>query len=640
MTENTTDMDIKAYLDEAIRSAENYDSTELSEKRAKAMEYYFGTMDDVPARDGHSSVVSRDVSVVIGWMLPGIIRTFTQSGRVVDFEPETPEDDAYTDQASDYINHKFLKDNDGYRIMYSAIHDALLQGDGIIKCWWDDTPEYKTSVHSGLTEEQLSLLLDEEDVEVLAQDEDIQTIDTPEGPMEVPVFGVKIRRMTKKGDLKMVAVEPENFLMDKESTTIPESRFVAQRDTVTKSSLVEMGFDRDVIDMLPTDNSQNYESAELVREGDRINISDVTEESTQLVEIYECYLKMDVDGDGVAETVRAYYAGNHGAGELLEWEIWEDEYPFVSIPCEPVPHRFDSLSIADQVMDLQRIKTVLSRQMLDNVYAHNNPQAQIQEGAVINPDSIISPKPGQPIILRRGSPPIEYNTTPFIADKTLAAINQVDQEIERRTGISRSTMALDPDALQNQTATAVNAQKDASYSKVELVARNMAELGFRQLFRLALRLIVKHQDQEEMIRLRGNWVPMDPRHWNANMDCTVNTGLGTGSRERDVATLNNTLGLQMNFMERLQEQGLVEQGIEMIPKVIKTATKIAEASGLKNGDDFFPNVSPESLQRISQAIAEKEQQPTPEQQKVQAEAQLEQQRMQMGRSTAPNGSSG
>ena len=623
---------IKGYLDDAIRSAQNYDRTELSDKRAKALEYYFGIMDDVPSLEGRSRVVSRDVAVVIGWMLPGIIRTFTQSGRIVDFEPATMEDEETSDQASDYINHKFLKQNDGYRIMYSAIHDALLNGNGIIKCWWDDTPEYKTTIHTGLSEDQLALLLQDDDVEVLTQDEYLEAIQDPTG--QVPAteevrFDVKIRRLTKSGDLKMVAIEPENFLMDKESTTIPESRFVAQRDTVTKSDLVEMGFDRDLIDMLPTDGTQTYMSEEIVREDDRINITDVSEESTQLVEIFECYIKMDIDDDGVAETIKAYYAGNHGAGELLDWEVWEDEYPFVDIPCEPVPHRFDAMSIADQTMDLQRIKTVLSRAMLDNTYANNNPQPQIEEGAVVNTDSINSPKFGQPIIRRRGSRPIEYNTTPFIADKTLAALNQVDQEIERRTGISRNTMALDPDTLQNQTATAVNAQKDASYSKVELVARNMAELGFRMLFRLALRLVVKHQDRAEMIRLRGTWVPMDPRSWNADMDCTVNTGLGTGSRERDVAALNNMLGLQMNFRERLQSQNLVDQGIEMIPKVVKTATKIGESSGLKNAEDYFPNVSPESLQAIRQTLQQKMQEPNPEVQKAQAEMQMEQQRMQM-----------
>ena len=626
--------EIKTLIDDAINQALQHDQTELSDKRSKALEYYKGYMRDVPAAEGRSSVVSKDVSVVIGWMLPGIIRTFTGSGRIVEFEPVGPEDEAQADQASDYIDHKFLKDNDGYRVMYSSIHDALLMGDGIIKVWYDHTPEYDTHVYSGLTQEQLGLLLSDDTVEVLAQDsyEDTEETQDPTGvvvPMPVTKYDIKIRKETAKAGLKFAAVEPENFLMDKESTTIDESRFVAQRDTVTKSSLVEMGFDREVIDMIPTDGTSLFDEVELAREDDRFNLSDVADDSVQMVELYECYIKMDVDGDGMAETIKALYAGNRGSGELLEWEIWEDSYPFVSVPCEPVPHRFDSMSIADQTMDLQRIKTVLSRQMLDNVYAHNNPQPELEEGSVLNPDSVASPKFGQPIIKRRGSNPIMYNTTPFIADKALAAIQSVDQEIERRTGISRQTMSLDPDTLQNQTATAVNAQKDAATSKVELVARNMAELGFRVLFQKALKLIVKNQDKAEVIRLRGNWVEMDPQVWNAGMDCTINVGLGTGSRERDIAALNQTLGLQLQFSDRLAAQNLVQQGIEMVPKLIKTAIKIAESSGLKNGEDYFIDVSPQNLQQMAQTIQQAQQQPSPDEKKAQAEMQLEEKRIQM-----------
>ena len=624
-----TDEEIKALLDSAIRSATNYDRTELSDKRSLAMQYYRGDMPDVPSQEGRSSVVSRDVSVIIGWMLPGIIRTFTQSGRIVEYEPVQPQDEPAADQASDYINHKFLKDNDGYRVLYSAIHDALLMGNGVIKVWWDDTPEFETFVYTGLTEEQLSVILTDGAVEVLAQDSEVVTSAGPDGqPVELEVFDVKIKREKKQTGLKFAAVEPENFLMDKESVTIDESRFVAHRDVVTKSSLVEMGFDRDVIDMIPTDGTNTYYEEEIIRDNDSINITDTADDSAQMVEIFECYIKMDVDGDGILETVKALYAGHSGAGELLEWELWEDQVPFVDIPCEPVPHAFDAQSIADQTMDLQRIKTVLSRQMLDNIYSHNNPQPEIEEGAVLNTDSIASPKYGQPIIKRRGSLPIAYRDVPFIADKALLAIQSVDQELERRTGISRSTMALDPDALQNQTATAVNAQKDASYSKVELVARNMAELGFRNLFKKALKLIVKHQDRAEIIRLRGNWVEMDPRVWNSGMDCTVNTGLGTGSRERDIAALNQTLGLQMNFLDRMQQQSLVEQGLQMVPKIIKTATKIAESSGLKNADDYFITMNPQQMQKMAQDLQKRAQQPSPEQQKIQAEMQAEAQRMQ------------
>ena len=621
--------EIKARLDQAISASLLYDRTELSGKRAKALEYYQGNMRDVPYAEGRSGVVSRDVAVIINWMLPGIIRTFTQSGRIVDFEPVGPEDEAFADQASDYINHKFMKDNDGYRVLYSAIHDALLMGDGIIKVYYDETPEYETHTFTSLGEEELAFLVQDDEVEVLAQDSYTEEFNG----MEIPLYDIKIQRIKRRKGLTFEAVEPENFLMDKECDTIEDSRFVAYRFFETKSDLIESGFDRDQIENIPSDGTFSYSEEELAREEEAfshdLNRNDTIDESTRIVEVYECYVKIDVDEDGVAETVKATYAGRSGASELLDWEVWEDDYPFVAIPCEPIPHRFDSQSIADHTMELQRIKTVLTRQLLDNVYAHNNPQPEVEQGSVINKDSISSPKFGQPIIKKRGSQPIQWNDIPFVADKALMAIQHVDAELERRTGVSKQTMGMDPDKLQNQTATAVNATQDSSRSKTELVARNMAELGFRQLFRKALKYVVKNQDRSEVLRLRGDWVKMDPRSWNANMDCTVNTGLGTGSRERDVAALNGVMGIQMNFMERFAQQGMSEKALEMVPKVINVAKKIAESSGLRNAEDHFPKMTPEVIAQMQQQVKQKESQPDPEEKKLEAELAVERERIQM-----------
>jgi hypothetical protein len=621
--------ELKSRLDQAIAASLLYDRTELSGKRAKALEYYQGKMKDVPNVEGRSSVVSKDVATVINWMLPGIIRTFTQSGRIVDYEPVGPEDEDYADQASDFINHKFMKENDGYRLLYAAVHDALLMGDGILKVHYDSTPEHETHNFSQLGEEELAFLMMDDSNEITSQDTYTEEVNG----VELELYDVQVKRIKKRKGLSFEAVEPENFIMDKECDTIDESRFVAQRYFETKSSLVEAGFNKDQIDNIPSDGVFSYSEEELAREEEAfsydLNRNDIIDESTRIVEVYECYVKIDVDDDGIAETVKATYAGRSGASELLDWEVWEDDYPYVAVPCEPIPHRFDSQSIADQTMDLQRIKTVLNRQLLDNVYSHNNPQPEVEEGSVINKDSIANPKPGQPIIKKRGSLPVQWNNIPFIADKALMAIGNVDQEIERRTGISKASMALDPDALQNQTATAVNATQDANRSKVELVARNMAELGFRTLFRKALRLVVKNQDRSETIRLRGKWVKMDPSAWNADMDCCVNTGLGTGSRERDVVALNGVMGLQFNFMERFAQQGMHDEALEMVPKVIKTATKIAEVTGLKNADDYYPTITPEKLQKMSQMVQQQKSQPSEDEKKLQSEMQMEQQKMTM-----------
>ena len=343
-------------------------------------------------------------------------------------------------------------------------------------------------------------------------------------------------------------------------------------------------------------------------------------------------MKADVNGDGIAETVLVYYAGGNGAGTLLDWEIWDDDQPFSQIPCEPVPHRFVSRSLSGEVMDIQQIKTVLYRQMLNNTYQVNNPQKDIEEGSVINGDELMNPTIGGVLIRKQGSQPVNYNVVPSILGEALGAIQAMDSVTEMRTGVSRATMALDPMALQNQTATASQNQRDSAYSQIELIARNQAELGWKDVFAKILRLIVKHQDRPRTIRLRDQWVEMDPRQWNAGMDAVINVGLGTGSRDRDMSMLNMILGSQTAITDRFQASGMTQEALEMVPRIRKTLVKQAEAAGIRNGDDFYPEVTPERLQEIAKQQAEAAQQPDPKTQadmaKSEAEMQMKQQQMQ------------
>lgn len=631
------DEGIKAILSHEIRNAIDYDQTELSDKRSRAIDYYFGDLKrDTPAAPNRSSIVSRDTSDVIGWMLPSFMRLFMASGSIVEYEPEGPEDEAFTDQASDYVGFIFMRENDGYRILYNATHDALLQKAGIVKQWWDDTPQTAISSHTGLNELQLADLVNDDDVEVLTSDERTEKyVDSETGEeQEMPVYDVKIERTKSYGCLRYEVVEPENFLMHKDGIYLSgpdRTRFQCHRQVKTRSQLIEMGFEKKKVLTLPGDRESSFASEDMARNEDSVDFDDSYDESTVEIELFECYADIDVDGDGVAETIRAYYAGSHGSGELLEWEIWEDETPFDEIPCEPVPHRFDGQSVADSVMDLQQIKTVFLRQMADNMYAVNNPQKEVEQGSVLNPDALVNPKFGQPIWKKRGSPPIQAHDTAFIGDKALLGLQYVDEIIERRTGVSRASMSLDSEVLQNQTATAVNEQRDTRQSKVELIARNMAELGWRKVFRKSLKLIVKHQDRARVVRLRGEWVEMDPRYWNADMDCTVNVGLGTGSRDRDMMMLQGVLQNQFSLAQSFMDYGYPEGAIELLDKIIDVMTKIAESAGLKNAEDYYPEITEEQKQQLAQMASQPQEDPkiALEREKMQMEAEGKQQDMQL-----------
>lgn len=620
--------EIKALIAEEIRAANNFNDSEMVSKRVTALEYHRGEMNDTPSLPGRSKVVSRDVADTISWIVPGIIRVFDASDRMAQYEPEKENDEEGAKQATDYINFVFNKDNPGYRVLWEATQDALLLGNGVIKHYWDATEKCEYSQHTGMTAEQIAQLQQEQGVEITAASKgEPQLVQDPMSgqPMEVETYDIKVKRTDKTGKLCVECIEPENFLMDGNARTIEEARFTAHRDpNMTRSNLIKMGFDADLVAKLPAYHSVLTNQEDTARDTKVFyRANDVGAESETLIELYECYVKCDVDGDGESETVRAYYAGSGGAGELLDWEVWDDDVPFSDIPCEPVAHRWDARSIADKTIDIQRINTVLERQFLDNHYAVGLPMQEAEEGSVINPEMLVAPKFGGIVWKKKGSLPIVPQVIPYIGDKLLMGLEYMSQKLEKRTGVSRASMALDPETLQNQSATANQNQKDASYSQIELIARNMAELGWRRVFRQILRLVVKHQDRPRTIRLRDKWVEMDPRYWNANMDVTINVGLGTGSRDRDMAMLTNTLQIQMGWIDRYTAAGLFEQALDMVGRAMKTAQKLAESAGLHNPDEYFPTIGEEDLAKMGEAIKQKMSQPPIELQLEQAKGQTQ-----------------
>lgn len=662
---------LKALISEEIASAESYAETELTPARELSINYYNGKITDVPVMPGRSAYVDRTTSNVIGWVLPSIIRVFTASERIVDCLPETEQDEPHADQAADYINFAFWRDNPGYQIMWDATHDALLQKDGIVKQFWDIHEDCKYSTYTGLTEDQIAILMSENDVEIVEQSEPYQEqvpveVPVPQPPMQpqeaqggapegqqppqmpvqtqivmqpVELYDIKTKRTTRTGKLKYETVAPDNFLTDVYALDLSRNwRFQAEKcANVTRSDLIKMGFARDRVDAIPAFQQEDTSAEDMARRSVFGRNHDMSDKSMEVVDLYECYIKTDINDDGMAEIVRVMYAGDSGGAEILDWEEWDDETPYDKIPCNPVPHRFYSDSLADEVNDVAKFKTVVGRQMFDNLYQTNMPQPVVETGSVENMDALVNPQVGVPILTKAGAV-IQWNATPFIGDKALMMLQYLDSVVETRTGVSRSSMALDPETLQNQTATASQMQHDAAYSQVELIARNQAELGWKMVFQKSLRIIVKNQDRPRTIRLRDEWVDMDPRQWNTGMDVIINVGLGTGSRDRDIAILSSIQQSQIALVDRLAGAGFVEEALDMLPKLVKSAVRIAEAAGVKAPETYYPDVKPEAMAAMKQKAASQQGQGTPAQQaaqaKIQADQQMKQAELQMKQQVA------
>lgn len=615
------EVELKALVAREISLAQT-DRSLASQKQTKALEYYQGEMKDVPAEVGRSSAVSRDLADVMGWVLPGIMRVYTASEHMAVAEPVGADDDDKAKEATDGINYVFWKQNDGYRIVYSATWDSLLAGNGVVKVWHDETPKVEVSFHSGLSEEELTYLLGDE-----TQDIEVLEYSGPYGdkPTEDGLHAVKIKRTSKYSCTKIEAIPPEDYGKDGESKTCEEARFQYHRSEKTRSDLIKMGFDKDKVNSLGR-AADDDTSEEIAR--DQTSEADDGDPSMELVDLYECYVRVDINDDGIAELCRVYYAGNKDGGEVLDWEEWEDETPFVDIPCSPMPHRWEAASLADETMDVQRIKTVLIRQALDNTYATNNPQRFVT-GKITNPDELFSPSFGGAVFGDTGST-VTPLTVPFVANHAYDAINYQDQVIERRTGVSRTTMALDPDALQNQTATANQNAKDAAYSQIELIARNQGEFGWKFVFRKIMRMEIKHQDKPRTIRMAGKPVQIDPRHWNADMDISINVGLGTGSRDRDMAMLQAILNDQIMLAAQAAQNGFPDKALDMLSYILTTLYKKAEAAGIRSPELFYPEFGQDEITAAKEQIKQMQGQPDPkialEQEKAKADIAIQQEK--------------
>lgn len=627
-----------AVIADMIREAERY-ADDLSADRVRAIEYYDGVMHDTPADPGRSRMVSRDVRATIKKVLPSIMRTIFGSHNVVEYQPVGPGDEQGAEQASDYINRVVSPEVDLRRHVEDALHDALLLRNGILRWWWEEKRCARTSEHTGLTDEAFAVLVSGDEVEILehtAREEMVEVIG-PEGfpvQVHVPVHDVRIKRMETMRRPRVTCVPRERFLIHPDAVTLEDSILTGELMQVTRSDLVAMGYDRETVMGISQANEDDYE--ESVRRQD-VREADETHRPNELVDYYDIFVRYDMDGDGIAELRHMCFAGGlHERNLLHDEEV--DEIQFCDLKVMSRPHQWEGISLADDLMDIQRVKTVLLRQTLDNIYWQNNPQPIIQDGAVLNPDAVFEPEFGKPVRVAQGvsvRDAYSFAQVPFVAQQSFGMMEYLDTEAQDRTGVTDASAGMAPDALQNQTATATALIERQGIGQTEMMVRTVAE-GLRKFFRGLLKLIIRHQDVARTVRLRDEWVEFDPRHWNAMMDCTVNVGLGAGTRERDMQVMQFVMGLQ----EKLLAAFGPNNPFVKPENVWEALSRSIEAAGLKTPEMYFTEPDPQEVQALMQQAAQAGQAGEAakaqveaaklqmDQQKAQAEMQLERDKMQ------------
>ena len=603
---------LKALIEGEIQTSVGWLGGKISEDREKAMDYYYGEPFGNEL-EGRSQFVSTDVQDVIESVMPDFIEIFASGEVVVEFNPVGPEDEEAAKQATEYVNYVW-NENDGFEVVHDWIKDALLQKVGIIKIEWDATPQTRIETLTRLNVLQLQQFLNDKTVEILEQGEvEPESEEDFAHAQGYPLFDLKIKKTFSRGRVVVMNVPPDEFFITRQTVSLDDAPFKMHKTQKTYSELVEMGFDRDLIEDLPSHDEEQFSTERQNRfQQEEWLDDDLRKGAMRKIWLYDIYLKVDYDGDGIAELRNVLYAGN----KILENEV-ADDHPFVDITPVRMPHVFFGRSLAELMFDIQYIKSSVIRQILDNMYLVNNGRSAVSRRVSL--EDYLTNRPGGVVRVDTdgdvGGHIFPLVTQPII-NHALPVVEFIDGVREVRTGQTRYNQGLDADSL-NKTATGINLLLNEAQKRKLLMARLFAETGFKKAMRKILRLVINNQDQARVVRLRNKWVEIDPRAWNAEMDLSVRVGLGFGTKESRLGMLERIMAM----VERIVTyQGGIQGPLVTLEHIHKLITEYINHSGFKPASLFIDNPEGKELPPPP---------PNPDVEKAKMDAQLKAQSMQM-----------
>ena len=629
--------ELLAHVESCESSSYGINDAALTRERTRAIDYYTGQPfgNEVEER---SQVVSRDVLEVIETALPQLLKVFVSGDEVVRFQARGPEDEDASEQETAAVNYYVMEKNDGFAIFYTWFKDSLLSKNGYIKIWWEEEDETETENYQGLTDDQLALMLQDERIEVIehtsipdpiaaqqmqaqmqqlqqaaqqdprAAQELQQHIQRMQGYQPPMIHDVKIAITETKGCIKIDNVAPEDILVGVNTRTVSlqDASFVQHRALMCKSEIEEQGWDLPE-SAKPENDSQAWEES---------NSRDLYDEEQQ-ADVYGEYLVKDTYVKVNGESLRLVIISNT--------IVFQEEYeiiPFACLTPHIMPHRHIGMSYSDLAEDVQLIKSSLMRGQLDNMYLANNGRYAISDR--VNLEDMLTSRPGG-VVRVQGEPgaailPLQHAPFP---PTSFTMVEYMDNVKERRTGITAYNQGLDANSL-NKTATGVQQIMQAAQQRIELVARTFANTGVKELFMLVHYLVRKYNTRPDIIRLRNEWVTVDPREWKERKDMAVSVGLGTGNKDQQLMHLSNLIGTQMQ---------LLQAGMPVIQprNIYETLRQIVINSGFKQPEMFVTDpkeVPPQPPQEHPQLTVEKMKLQA-DAQKFQAETEVRMRELQM-----------
>lgn len=577
-----TDTEVVAFIQRKVMSAINDEDGEVSDLRQDALDYYVGK-EYGNERDGFSSVVSRETMEVVEWAKPSIMRALIRD-KVASFDPVGPEDEEQAEQETDVINHVMMKKNNGFIEIYQFVTDLLMYPNGYMKVWTEEKTKVDDVKLRGQTAQQVQMFIDNPDVEINAQ-QVIPTVVEVQGQMVmVELYDLEVTVTRQLKIYKVEAMPPEDVLIDKDcdSIDVDDADFVCHKYTEAYSDLIEKDYDPEQLKYVGEDNSARWQDETVnrqFREDENPDSSDEDDDSMREYLVHECYARFDYDGDGIAEQRKIVVIGN---------EVFENEempyQPIVGCSAVVMSHKHIGMSYFELMRDLQLIRSVIKRQILDNAYRHNIPKRYVGEGAQTDDGATMEAlEDGETenIPVEDPSQIVLEQTNNIIGD-LLAVDQSLRDDIQQRTGVA-PTLSLDPAVLRDSTMGAYLGAMEEATQRIELLVRLVAEVGMRPIMQKLHQCIRMYQDTPMTLKLRGEWVDVNPMEWMERDDMTIHVGVGHRNPAEKLQLLENLLGKQMQAMQ---------MGMARPIHIYHTLEQQVDLAGLGSAEMFFDKPDP------------------------------------------------
>lgn len=585
-------------------------SSDLSEQRMRAFNYYMGDVSqDIPNEKGLSNAVSSDVQDIVDGALPILLDVLTSSNNVVEFKAEREGDEDAAAQETQYVNHVFFQENNGFLTLHNAVKDALLSKNCFVK-WWMEPDEARTrEKYQGLPQAALAMILADTEVDVV----DIAKYTQPDPDTQQPVefFDVVTERTEKKLRPRVAAFPPEEWLISRNARTIPDAPYLAHVQLKAQADLIGLFPEKEAVirsapaATLTSDNGEALNRQTVQDNQDQLQTSSDVNTDMRQIEATEHYIRLALEDDKVARRYKITTVGEKA--EILDIEEIS-AWPVASGTAIIMPHRVIGRSLADLAIDVMQMKTSLLRATLNNAYFANNSRTEVSEthASENTIDDLLNNRVGGIVRTRMpgGIKPIE---TQSIGGWTSNIIEYLDGVVEKRSGVSKSNTGLDVDSMNHARTGAVSRIMDASEMRLKLMARILAETLLTDMFRGIHGMLQEYSEAQEVFELNGKWIQVDPREWTRRRHMKVSLPLGGIGRQQMLGFFAQLLTVQQAALEK---QGGPNGPLVSYEGIYSTLDQMTKLAGLTGAAPYFmkpappnPNAPPPPDPRMVEAQA-------------------------------------